>query len=238
MIFLFNSKFAPLTNHIGFIKGDLETILLGIIEWLEWLPKTKRRGLKYKTEPFTDNFEGALSLFDIFNIFDVRKRLIFETDGKWVGYIDNNWRGPNISSLEVVSQRIKMEYIGFKAWEYNFSKLPIANGWGGGGFTYINANGLERGVQLSPEGSKWEFHQYGEPFSFEDISLYKKRPIKDRLTPEILDSYAKEFGVDFFNEDFYLPKGSKAYVIRTRGQKLDGEEDLSLEEVRKRLELE
>ena len=51
--------------------------------------------------------------------------------------------------------------------------------------------------------SKWEFRQIGNPFPFENTSLYHERLIKNRLNVETLEAYAKEFGIYLFAPSFY-----------------------------------
>jgi hypothetical protein len=49
-------------------------------------------------------------------------------------------------------------------------------------FTLYQGSNITRHVSASKE-RKWMFWQTGEPLPFEDIKLYKKRNIKDRLPP-------------------------------------------------------
>lgn len=239
MKFLFESKLAPLTNHIGFIEADIEEVIIGFEGWFNWMNMKKSNPITYKFKPLSGTFESILP--EVYNLLphDVNKRLLLSTNSNWIAYLDNYSRGAEISNLKVVSKRINKRYIGITAWEHNFGKQPNANGWGGGDFIYSNpATGQYRSVGLRYELTKWEFDQYGDPLPFEELEVYKAKPIKNRLTPEMVDRYAKHFGIDFFNEDFYMPPGSKAYLIETSSKYLDTVETLTLEENRKRLGLE
>ena len=44
---------------------------------------------------------------------------------------------------------------------------------------------------------KWSFFEMGEPLSFEDLSLYKKRLHKDKMNIDIIFRYLKEMGIYF-----------------------------------------
>jgi hypothetical protein len=79
----------------------------------------------------------------------------------------------------------------------------------------------------------WEFDNYGEPLPFEDVEKYKEKFARNRFTPEMLDTYLNECGIDFFNEDFYMPHGSKAYIIEQVRLPFENEVPMSLEEMRK-----
>jgi hypothetical protein len=85
---------------------------------------------------------------------------------------------------------------------------------------------------------RWEFDNHGEPFPFEDLKKYKEKLARNRFTPEMLDKYLKEFGREFFNEDFYMPQGSKAYIIERITPPCENEMPVSLEEMRKHLKYE
>lgn len=239
MKFLFESKFAPLTNHVGFIEADIDNILLGFKDWFHWLNQTCSDIVEYEIHDFSGSLEDCLKQIGTLLPYDVNKRLLMQTKGKWIAYVDNYSFGSEINNFKVVAKRINERYIGIRAWEQNFGKQPNANGWGGGDFIYSNpATGQYRSVGLRYELTKWEFDQYGDPLPFEELEVYKAKPIKNRLTPEMVDRYAKQFGIDFFNEDFYMPPGSKAYLIETSSKYLDTVETLTLEENRKRLGLE
>lgn len=50
---------------------------------------------------------------------------------------------------------------------------------------------------------RWDFYEEGEPFPFEDTSKYGIKPIRSRLTDEMVLNYCKELGYDIQSEDFY-----------------------------------
>lgn len=57
-----------------------------------------------------------------------------------------------------------------------------------------------RHVSVMEDGGKWEFHEWGEPFAFEDTDAYLTRRGGSRLTPELLYSYLAELGVPYSQE--------------------------------------
>ena len=69
--------------------------------------------------------------------------------------------------------------------------------------TLVHGNSTGRWISLSRQGlRKWDFYNKGEPFDFEDTSVYEKRRIVDRFTPELMLQYAQKLGIDPYNIDF------------------------------------
>ena len=116
------------------------------------------------------------------------------------------------------------------AWPSKYKR--VVNGWGGGVFTYCEGDDQIRHLMLSDQ-DRWEFDNYGAPLPFEEVEKYREKFARNRFTPEMLDKYLKEFGIDFFNEDFFMPPGSKAYIIEQVRPPYENEKPMSLEEMRK-----
>ena len=70
-------------------------------------------------------------------------------------------------------------------------------------FHYYEEGAERRFIQALKDHPRWVFYQEGEPLDFEDVSLYKKRRIRDRLTREIIIEYAKHLGWDIEDENFW-----------------------------------
>ena len=80
---------------------------------------------------------------------------------------------------------------------------------------------------------KWDFGTGGEPLPFEETEKYSEKLARNRFTPEMLDRYLKHFGIDFFNENFYMPEGSKAYLFELKRDLYANEKEMTLEQARK-----
>lgn len=64
---------------------------------------------------------------------------------------------------------------------------------------------------VSDQGGYWDWEEVGDtPFPFEDLERYKQKKLTDRLTLEMLDQYARFYGIRAYDEDFYKPHG---YII-------------------------
>ena len=51
--------------------------------------------------------------------------------------------------------------------------------------------------------SRWEFHESGEPFPFEQVGKYTERRIKDRLSFEMVGDYCQHLGIRLYDPDAY-----------------------------------
>lgn len=68
----------------------------------------------------------------------------------------------------------------------------------------------ERCVQAYKD-PKWTFFEKGEPLDFEDLELYKKKYIRDRLNSDIIISYLSKYGIGFEDlgkdvQDYFITK--------------------------------
>ena len=72
-----------------------------------------------------------------------------------------------------------------------------------------NNTPIRRWVMLSKEPS-WKFVQTGEPFPFENVSAYAARKKRDRLTLDMLRSYAESVGIRISDPTAY---GSKSVIL-------------------------
>ena len=115
-------------------------------------------------------------------------RRLFSLDSVILRYVPNIYPPKNYKELETYHQ------------SYGSLELSYTNPSG----TLIHGNSTGRWISLSRQGlRKWDFYNKGEPFDFEDISIYEKRRVTDRFTPELMLQYAQKLGIDPYNIDFY-----------------------------------
>lgn len=227
MRFLFNGKYAPLTDGIAFIDAPIEDVVKGRIKWAE---ETNFSPVFHKVIEVNSGFEDLL--IKSLPFFYPAKQIFFETRSKWIGFIENNFRTEVHHAAVIARYAGGEKNVAGEAWLSNYGKT--INGWGGGTFSYMEKGRFIRHLMLSDQ-DRWQFDQSGEPFPFEDLEKYKEKFARNRFTPEMLDKYLKEFGIDFFNEDFYMPPGSKAYIIEEVRPPYPNEKPISLEARRKEL---
>ena len=225
MRFLFDGKYAPLTDGMAFIDAPIEEVIKAFYRRVEDITFPDKNTCQQKHE---GSFEELLLKTLPFKY--PRKEIFFETKNKWTGFYQNIWR-TQIDQAALIGKHANAQVVGAEAWISDHGRK--VNGWGGGAFYLFKGYDLVRHLMLSNQDG-WEFDNFGKPFSFEDVEKYKEKFARNRFTPEMLDKYLKEFGIDFFNEDFYMPPGSNAYIIEwVRPPYNENDRSISLEEMRK-----
>jgi hypothetical protein len=61
-------------------------------------------------------------------------------------------------------------------------------------------------VSARKDGGPWKFFQRGEVQPFEQVGHYENKHIRDRFTPEMLESYCAAQGILAFDAAFYGPR--------------------------------
>ncbi len=227
---MFDNKFAPLTDSVSFIELEIDLALKNLLDWIN------NRGndlySKIDCKEFTGNFCDLIK--EIGTISYPEKTVLFQTKSNWIGYVENLITGTEIWRITQIAQRInnEKESIGVQAWYGGGNK--IANGWSGGSFSLFEGDNMKRHIMLSDQ-DKWEFDQSGTPLPFEEVEKYNEKLVRNRFTPEMLQRYLLHYGIDYFNDDFYMPEGSKAYIIEYVRDPYENEESKTLHQ--RRIEL-
>lgn len=238
MRFPFENKYAPFTDACGFIECNIELALEKYLEWIiPQINSIKQSGQNElnQQEPVIKKFNGTF--IELINeaepFYYPEKTILFEAKNNWIGYFENI-RGTEISRIRRIAERISPDKIsiGVQAWQNNYNKK--ANDWCGGSFTLNVGAKPVRHIMLSDQ-DKWEFDQSGNPLPFEDLEKYLEKFAKNRFTPEMLQTYLLEYNIDYFNDDFYMPTGSKAYIIEQIRDPYPNETQKTLKE--RRIEL-
>lgn len=73
-------------------------------------------------------------------------------------------------------------------------------------FYYSQSNIQERLIQVYKE-DKWVFYEIGKPISIENMCLYNKRLVKDRLNNGVIENYLLKLGVSLYEMDTQIKAG-------------------------------
>jgi len=219
---LFNDELHPISSTIAFIENDINTITSELIAWQNPLINKFNNTLQSKVIN-EDLKKTMLSLCPLTTI-EKRRYLLIPTKSKWTAFFDNGHMGTDRTAPEVLGEKLnsKVIYISFDTIEEEnvFDYYDLIDG----------DYGLKRAISVTKE-SKWEFNQYGNALSFEDIEKYKLRTIKERFTIDMLNNYLKEFSIDIFNEDFYNTLDG-SMLINKIGPKFKDTRELSLQDTK------
>jgi hypothetical protein len=92
MRFIFDNKFAPLTDSVSFIELEIDLALKNLLDWIN------NRGndlySKIDCKEFTGNFCDLIK--DIGTISYPEKTVLFQTKSNWIGYVENLITGTEI----------------------------------------------------------------------------------------------------------------------------------------------
>jgi hypothetical protein len=89
-------------------------------------------------------------------------------------------------------------------------------------------------VSVAFEGGKWSFEANGTVQSFEETTMYHKRRVVDRFTPEMLKRYCYALGILVDVPDFYQ---TPALLVATSDPLPTGHLALSLVQVQQQMGL-
>ena len=89
-----------------------------------------------------------------------------------------------------------------------------------------------RALGASNDGGRWVFDQFGEPVPFEQLEKYQERRVKDRFTFDMLKEYLRHLGLSPFEEGFYLPEGTPAWLVEKTGPVAPTHSEYTLAQVR------
>lgn len=211
---LLNDKFGPITNSIGFLDVNKDIFLKGILEWYISIGLIEK--VRYINVDFESTIKELLPLVTPVN----SKTLLIPTNSKWTAVLDNGRLGSDVSgTISVLSGLLKC--IGVKATAVHHT-MPSkvrreTRGRWGATILEVYKNGKNiRTIYVGNDGGRWSFFESGEPFAFENMEGYKARKTRDRFTPEKLSQHLKEFGIDIFNDQFYLPENDNTSILIER----------------------
>lgn len=104
-----------------------------------------------------------------------------------------------ITLMNFYSKRYNREIFYITLSDYNLM-FPI--------YRFYRIHGTKkRIVQLIKEEDGWSFFEEGEHLSFENMEIYKKRKIKDRLSNELIVEYLQKIGIDCVSKEFWRSEG-------------------------------
>jgi hypothetical protein len=223
--FLYNGQYAPIFERVGAIKAPLEDVVKAFIDWKE--PQVIKSGNSLKNA----RLKGSLE--DVFIALQPLKyplKEVFIPAYNGYTFFTNNRPTAESGRISLISKFLNVP--AFEVWAFYKTEGKQVNGWGGGMFSKGIGFDFSRTVYLIKD-LKWDFHQRGEPFPFEELERYNEKLARNRFTPDMLERYCQQVGIDFFNEDFYMPSGSEAIIIETVRPPFPNEKSMTLEEVRR-----
>ena len=233
---LLEDRWAPVTSTMGFLELGAEQAAQAFATWQRGLATS--HGFTIEVLPATGTLEQVLSRLLPLSGGETQRRLFIPTRSAWTAYVSNQWTGTDAASpMSVMARRLSIRGLRVVAVPHTLRK----DGGGRYGAVMLDVFGPEqlgkihnyvRALGASNDGGRWVFDQEGEPFAFEQVEKYQERRVRDRFTFEMLKDYLRHLGLSPFDEDFYLPPGSCAWLIQKTGPVTTVGREYTLEEAR------
>lgn len=201
---LCGDAYAPITSAMGFLRSPWESVAEGLAAW--------RRKIYGRAE--TSLLEGGLvanvkRLEPLTTAVRPRELIVATTDAEWTGIFDCGALGGDpVASVSYLARTMGVQGVVI----VSIPDVPETSGcperYGARQFQMFgpvptNFINYVRTVSVVRDGKKWRFDANGTIQQFEDTEAYRRRKIADRLTGDMLEQYARELGLDPFNEDFF-----------------------------------
>ncbi len=81
-------------------------------------------------------------------------------------------------------------------------------------FVYEEGRNIRTVQAIKSDFDAWDFSSKGTPVSFENLSYYNRRIIKERLSKKILTEYCINLGLNVLNDSFFCSNEKSLYIKR------------------------
>jgi hypothetical protein len=233
---LLEDRWAPVTSTMGFLEWEAEPAAQAFATWYRGLLTSQ--GSTIEVLPVSGTLEQVLSRLLPLSGGETLRRLFIPTRSAWTAYVENGWTGTDAASpMRVMAARLSIRSLRVVAVPHTLRK----DGGGRYGAVMLDVFGPDqpgkilnylRSIYAANDGGRWVFGHSGEPFAFEQVEKYQERRVRDRFTFEMLKDYLRHLGLSPFEEDFYLPAGSPAWLVQKTGPFTPGGKEYTLEEAR------
>jgi hypothetical protein len=231
---LFEDRWAPVTSELGFLETDAEHAAREFAAWQGGL--LAPRGIAVGVRSVSGTLEQTLSSLLPLNNAERRRHLFMPTRSSWTAYVDNGWEGTDASSaMGYMAERLGCRGMRVVAVPHTYREGKGRYGavmfelYGPRQTNWLN---YVRTLYVSNDGGRWVFGQSGEPFPFEKLEQYQARKVRDRFTFDMLVEYLHHLGLSPFQEDFYLPSGTPAWLLEKTGPVVPAQKEYTHAQVR------
>jgi len=216
---LFEDRWAPVTSEMGFLEKDAEQAARFFTAWKQGLDAP--RGITLEMRPVVGSLEQLLVALLPLSATEDQRYLFIPTRSPWAAYVTNGWTGTDASSrmsymakaMGCRGLRVVAVPHTLKGDKGRYGAVILAM-YGPRQTHWLNT---VRSITAANDGGPWVFSQTGEPFPFEKPEQYKARKVRDRFTLEMMKDLLKHLGLEPFQEDFYMPPGSVAWMVERKG---------------------
>jgi hypothetical protein len=200
---LLGERMAPLTFTWSFLEAGLDAVRQEVVPWL------RSTGRSVRLHEIAGDLEQLLSTLIPLSM-PPTKALWSTTQSGWLAQFDNGSKGGDVTMpIPYLSRRLNVRglvvscrpHLRQKASQRFYSTVFALYGPGGDALNCI------RSIFLGFDGGKLRFGQGGAVLPFERVEQYSNPEVRLRLTPALVQQYARALGIELFDVNFYGPKG-------------------------------
>lgn len=234
MRLLLDDRFAPITSTMAFLELGVDEAVRAFVERQVQVESWRRVTLGSRPIVAQSLEEALTELLPLTNV-ECKRYLFVPTKSRWTAFFENDVNGTDaFSTIGYLVGRTGARGLRLTTVPHT---LRSDGGRHGAAIFELYAAGEELNVQrvvsASNDGGRWRFDEAGEELDFEEVESYRQeRKIRNKLTAEMLQRYAKHLGLEPFDDRFFLPEGEAAILIEKYGDICTDSEEFSLEEAR------
>jgi hypothetical protein len=206
---LLGGRYAPITDAIGFLEADFAQVVAADARWRASLGGYRGRPV---SGPLPSLLDALLPLTG-----PLLRYVWVETTGPWTAYFDNFVLGSDtFGPVSYLAQQLGCRGVAIGCREGTGRRGASASFslYGPERTEWLN---VVRSVAAVEDDGRWEWSASGTAQPFEDLAAYRRRRVRDRLTPDLLASYCGAFGIRPFDESFYGTVAQLVENVRITG---------------------
>jgi len=234
---LLDDRLSPITDHIGFLKAPIQTLVTAFQAWQDDILESE--GRHTIASDVSGDLEFVLRSILPFTAGELRRYLFLPTTSHWTAFIDNQRNLPDIvGPVAVLAKNVGCS--GLRALSVPNTIRLEGNTWRGryGGVilelfretTAFGQSSTLRSIAAVNDGGSWAWNSFGEYLPFERPDAYRVRRVRDRFTEDMLVEYCASLGIHLFDEQFYAPQRTAVLVSKV-GPIYPGVQEYTLEQV-------
>ncbi len=231
---LLDDRWAPVTSEMGFLEAHAEAAARAFAAWQRGLLEPE--GVSVEVRTVLGSLEQVFSTLLPLTDSERQRHLFIPTRSPWAAYVDNAYRGTDASSV----MRYMARALGCRSMRVLAVPHTLRKEKGRYGAVMLAVYGPHQTAWLNyvrslgalNDGGRWVFDQFGEPFPFEKLEQYQARRVRDRFTFDMLKEYLSHLGLSPFEEGFYLPEGTSAWLVEKTGPLVLARKEYTLAQAR------
>jgi hypothetical protein len=201
-------QWHPVTHDYGLIRAPLADVVREFVDWQDSI------GVPHVQRLLESGLACAFAALEPLSA-SKRRGLFVATSSAWTAFFQSGIQGSDpFPAMSFLAQRMAVHAMRVcctpegAAWPATIWEVYAPN---------HGPLGHARTICAANDGGRWTFEQAGEPYPFEDLSVYQRRRKRDRFNREILEGYLRNFGIRPFEDDFLIVGPAEPAVVVERG---------------------